>query len=110
MLRLLNNGKEKFLCVEATAMGGRISVITAPADGAATFNLRSIYRKELRIAGVHTRRLDVVACARLLAQMRSGFESGQFKVSLGRPFPLAEAGQAHEQAAAGKGAVSSSAE
>ena len=88
--------------VEAAAMGGRIGVISAPADGESTFNLRSIYRKELRVYGVDTRRLDVVACAKLLAQMRAGFESGSFKMKTGEGWPLAEAAAAYEEAGRGK--------
>jgi NADPH:quinone reductase-like Zn-dependent oxidoreductase len=88
--------------VEMAAMDGRVPVITAPPDGKASFNLRSIYRKELRILGVDTRRLDVVACAKLLAEMLSGFESGQFKSKPAEAFPLAEAISAYERAGKGK--------
>ena len=49
--------------VEMASMDGRIPVITAPADGKSTFNLRNIYRKELRVYGVDTRRLDAVTYA-----------------------------------------------
>ncbi len=73
--------------MEVAGMAARIAVITAPADGKATFNLRSVYRKELRIRGVDTRRLDAVACASLLAQMTPLFESGQFKAKPGNPLP-----------------------
>jgi NADPH:quinone reductase-like Zn-dependent oxidoreductase len=91
--------------VELAAMGARIPVITAPADGKASFNLRSIYRKELRVLGVDTRRLDAIACARLLDQMASSFESGQFTIKPGRPLPLAAAVEAYEQAAHGGGRI-----
>ncbi len=85
--------------VELAGMEGRIPVIAAPADGKASFNLRSLYRKLLRIQGVDTRDLDAVACAKLLAQMTPSFESGQFKAKTGRPLPLAAAVEAYEQAA-----------
>jgi NADPH2:quinone reductase len=88
--------------VEIAAMNGRIPVITAPGDGKAAFNLRSVYRKELRVLGVDTRRLDVVACAKLLAKMKSGFESGKFKATPGKPFPLSAAVEAYSY---GKGRV-----
>jgi NADPH:quinone reductase len=88
--------------IEAAAMGGRVAVITAPSDGKTTFNLRSIYRKELKVHGVDTRRLDAVACAALLAQMRSGFESGKFKVKPGYAFPLDKASEAYEKASRGE--------
>ena len=59
------------------------AVISAPTDGKAMFNLRSVYRKELRVHGVDTRPMDVVASGKLLAEMRGGFESGKFRVTLG---------------------------
>jgi NADPH:quinone reductase len=87
--------------VEAAAAGGRIPVISAPRDGKAAFNLRTLYRKELRVVGVDTRKLDAVACARLLSEMSSGFESGAFKVKPSEPYSLAQAVEAYEHASHG---------
>ncbi|MGD0768771.1 MAG: zinc-binding alcohol dehydrogenase family protein [Tepidisphaeraceae bacterium] len=87
--------------VEMAGMDGRIPVITAPADGKSSFNLRNVYRKELRVYGVDTRRLDAVACAKLLAQMANGFESGKLTAKPGKPFPIAAAVDAYQQAARG---------
>lgn len=89
--------------IEAAAHGGRICVISAPPDAKSTFNLRSLYRKELRVHGVDTRRLDVIASGKLLAEMRGGFESGKFKVQAGQSRPLAAAAEAYELAGQGKG-------
>jgi NADPH:quinone reductase len=89
--------------VEAAAMRGRVVVISAPADGKATFNLRNLYRKELTVRGVDTRPIDVVAGAKLLSQMRGGFESGRFKVHLGQSRPLAAAVEAYVLSGGGKG-------
>jgi NADPH2:quinone reductase len=89
--------------IEAAAQKGRVSVNTAPADGKSTFNLRSVYRKELRVLGVDTRPLDAVACAKLLAEMRSGFESGKFRATPGQSRPLSAAAEAYDLAAHGKG-------
>jgi NADPH:quinone reductase-like Zn-dependent oxidoreductase len=91
--------------VEVAGMDAQIPVITAPADGKVTFNLRSVYRKGLRVLGVDTRPLDAVACAKLLAQMTPKFESGQFKARAGKPMPLAAAAEAYEQAARGGGRI-----
>jgi threonine dehydrogenase-like Zn-dependent dehydrogenase len=87
--------------IEAAAHGGRIPVISASADGTASFNLRNLYRKELRVTGIDTRRLDVVACAHLLAAMAQYFKSGQFKVQPGQPHRLDEAVEAYTQVANG---------
>jgi NADPH2:quinone reductase len=87
--------------VDAAAVGGRISVISSPRDGKATFNLRNLFRNELRILGVDTRKLDVVACAKLLTEMSSDFASGAFNAKPGQQRPLAQAAQAYEEAAHG---------
>ncbi len=91
--------------VELAALDGRMPVIAAPADGKAAFNLRSLYRKGLRVQGIDTLRLDAVACAKLLAQMTPNFESGQFKARAGKPLPLAAAAEAYAQAAHGGGRI-----
>ena len=67
--------------------------------------MRNIYRKEVRVLGVDTRRLDAVACAKLLAQMTPDFESGKFKAKPGKSLPLASAVEAYEQASHGGGRI-----
>jgi NADPH2:quinone reductase len=91
--------------VDAAAANGRIAVISSPRDGKATFDLRSLYRKELRILGVDTRQLDAVACAKLLSEMLPFFKSGAFNVKAGESRPLAQAAEAYEQAAQGAARV-----
>jgi NADPH2:quinone reductase len=89
--------------IELAGQSARVCVISAPADGKATFNLRNLYRKELRVCGVDTRSLDVVACAKLLAAMSPDFESGKLAANPGEPRPLAAASEAYEQVARGEG-------
>jgi NADPH:quinone reductase len=89
--------------VEAAAQRGRVCVISAPKDGNVTFNLRSVYRKELRVLGIDTRPLDVIACAKLLVEMSAGFENGSFRATPGEPHPLSEAAEAYDLTARGKG-------
>jgi NADPH2:quinone reductase len=91
--------------VEMAAMSARIPVITAPPNGKVEFNLRNIYRHELRVLGMDSRRLDATASAKLLSEMRPMFESGQFKARSGKTMPLDEAPTAYEQAAGGGGAI-----
>lgn len=74
--------------VESAASGARVCVILAPSDGMVTFNLRSLYRKELRVIGTDSRRLGVVACARLLAEMAPGFQGRQLRPGEPHSFPL----------------------
>ncbi len=87
--------------VEAAGIHGRIPVITAPRDGRATFNLRSIYRKMLHILGVDTRPIDAVVAAQMLAQMTKYFDMGQFKASEGIGYPLSQVVEAYEHAGRG---------
>ena len=93
-------------CVDAAAMGGRIAVMTAPDDGKTSFNLRSVYRKLLTVLGVDSRGIDVVASAKMLAQMSPEFESGAFKVKLAQPRSLNEAPKAYEETLKGLSRVS----
>ncbi len=91
--------------VEAAAPDGRLPIVAASPDGTATFNLRSLYRKMLHVHGIDTLRLDAIVCAKRLAQLTPGFDSGQFKVKPARPMPLAAAAEAYEPAAHGGGRI-----
>jgi NADPH2:quinone reductase len=87
--------------VEAAAHDGRIPIISAPHDGRVSFNLRTLYRRELRVVGVDSRHLDVTACAQLLAVMAEYFDSGQFRIQPGQARPLADAAEAYAEVAKG---------
>ncbi len=87
--------------IESAATAARICIISAPPDGQSTFNLRTLYRKELRVLGIDTRRLDATASAKLLAEISPFFASSQFKATPGKPYPLASAAEAYELAAHG---------
>jgi hypothetical protein len=60
-----------------------------------------MYRKELRVIGIDTLRLDAIASTKLLAAMTTYFDSGQFRVQPVQPHPLADAVVAYEQASHG---------
>lgn len=89
--------------VESAAHGGRVCVISAPPDGNVQFNLRSLYRKELRVLGSDTRRLDVIACARLLARMNPEFAAGKLRAAAPQAFPLDNAAGAYRKKMEGQG-------
>jgi NADPH:quinone reductase-like Zn-dependent oxidoreductase len=90
------------IALEIAAIDGRVPVISAPPDGKATFNLRDLYHRTLRVIGVDTRQMDATACARLLEMMGPHFESGKFKSAPAVSRPLNEAIDAYRDAAAGK--------
>lgn len=89
--------------IEAAGQGGRVCVISAPQDSKAEFNLRSLYRKELRVMGTDSRRLDVTACSGLLAQMIPGFEQGKLSAVPPHPYPLDRAAEAYAKVMNGSG-------
>lgn len=89
--------------VEAAAHGARVCVISAPPDGNVTFNLRSLYRKELRVIGVDTRRLDVTASSKLLGAMAQGFNDGKLRAAEPNTYPLERAPEAYALAEKGTG-------
>jgi NADPH2:quinone reductase len=89
--------------IEAAAHGGRVCVISAPPEGTAQFNLRSLYRKELRVIGADSRRLDVTACAKLLARMNPEFQSGRLRAPAPAVYPLNQAGAAYRKRMEGNG-------
>lgn len=84
--------------IESAAHGARVCVISAPPDGAVTFNLRSLYRKELKVFGVDTRALDVTACSKLLTAMAQGFNEGRLRSGAPHTYPLERAREAYAQA------------
>ncbi|HSZ56784.1 MAG TPA: zinc-binding alcohol dehydrogenase family protein [Tepidisphaeraceae bacterium] len=86
---------------EMIALEGRLPVITAPKDGMVSLNLRTVYRKMLRIQGVDSRPLDAVASAAILAEIAPYFQSGQFRVSPVESRPLEDAPSAYAEAAQG---------
>lgn len=86
---------------EMIAPKGRLPVITAPKDGMVSFNLRTVYRKLLRIEGFDSRPLDAVACAAILNEIAPFFQSGQFSVLPVESRPLKDAPSAYADAAHG---------
>jgi hypothetical protein len=67
-----------------------------------SFDLIAFYRKEGRIFGADSLKRDTVACARILDQVRPGFESGAFKPPLvGAVHPLSDARAAYRAVAVG---------
>jgi NADPH2:quinone reductase len=91
--------------IELAAMNSRLPIITAPPDGKASLNLRNLYHKQLHILGVDTLPLTAIACAKLLAEMVPYFESGQFKPSPAKSFPLTAAMEAYIAASENAGRI-----
>ncbi len=89
--------------IEAAALGARVCIISAPGDGRVTFNLRSLYRKEVWVLGTDSRHLDVIACSKLLAAMAPAFKEGRLRANSATGYPLEQARDAYRQTMNGKG-------
>jgi NADPH2:quinone reductase len=61
------------------AFGGRLVVISAVGTRVVNIDLVDLYRNETRIVGSNSRKLDVVASARLLQRLSRYFDSGALR-------------------------------
>jgi NADPH2:quinone reductase len=82
---------------------GRLVEMSAAGAREVTFNLADFYHNESRLIGIDTLKLDLTASAAVLAALRPGFESGEYRpATVVRAFPLAEAVAAYQAVAAGE--------
>lgn len=77
--------------------GGRMVVITAQGDGRVTFDLRNFYHRGLHLVGVDSLKVSGAASARILDDLRDGFESGQLTAPEPTPIPLPDAILAYQR-------------
>jgi NADPH:quinone reductase-like Zn-dependent oxidoreductase len=79
---------------------GRLVVISAVGSNMVEIDLKALYRNETRIFGIDSTKLGVVDCARLLEQLASYFESGQFRpLPVTATYSLDDARQAYQDVA-----------
>lgn len=79
---------------------GRLVVISVVGSNMVEIDLKALYRNETRIFGIDSTKLGVVACARLLEQLASYFESGQFRpLPVTATYSLDDARQAYQDVA-----------
>jgi NADPH2:quinone reductase len=76
---------------------GRQIEITAPSQRRATFDLVDFYHNESRLFGLDTLKRDLVASARVLEQIKNGFDDGSFQAPvISQILPLYRAQYAYE--------------
>lgn len=61
---------------------GRQIEITGPPERRATFNIVDFYHNESQLLGLDTLKRDLVASARILEQIKNGFDDGAFQAPL----------------------------
>ena len=91
-IRALTDGRGVDVCIDTVgltdiglrslARGGRLVVITAPANPRVAVDILSLYRNELHLAGVDSLKLDSIACAETLRSLLPGFLAGILTVDL----------------------------
>jgi NADPH:quinone reductase len=85
-------------CLRTLGQLGRQVNITSVGDRRVSFDLLDFYHRRLSLFGVDSRAYDTVACAAILEQLASGFESGALKpIPIVKRFTLGEAVQAFTQ-------------
>jgi len=90
--------------LSALAVGGRMVVYSAAEGREFTLDLLSLYRRQVRLLGLDTQKLNASACAAILNQLAPMFDSGALTpLPVGARYPLTEAPKAYQQVAAHKG-------
>lgn len=89
--------------LNSLAHKGRMVVLTTVGQRRVTFDLFDFYRKELRLLGLMTSRLDAVGSASILDGLVSGFEEGILRApAIAERYPLDQAGAAYSQVETGE--------
>ncbi|MEW6638129.1 MAG: zinc-binding alcohol dehydrogenase family protein [Actinomycetota bacterium] len=73
------------LCLNSLAQRGRMVVLTTVGERRVSFDLLDFYRRELRLLGLMTSRLDAADSASMLRALLPGFEEGVLRAP-----PMAE--------------------
>jgi NADPH:quinone reductase-like Zn-dependent oxidoreductase len=85
-------------------VGGGVCVISSAPSVPIGFDVLDFYRSDLRLAGLNTGRLDCRRAARVLRELRSGFESGTLRPPrIIARHPLSDAAAAYQAVEAGAG-------
>jgi NADPH:quinone reductase len=88
-------------CLKSLRLGGRQVAITSIGDGRVEFSLVDFYHNLLRLIGVDTLKLTGPAIAKIMDELRTGFEGGYLRVSPVQSWSLDQAIDAYT--AVGKG-------
>jgi NADPH:quinone reductase len=68
-------------CLKSLRLGGRQVAITSIGDGRVEFSLVDFYHNLLRLIGVDTMKLTGPAIAKIMDELRAGFEGGYLRAS-----------------------------
>jgi NADPH:quinone reductase len=68
-------------CLKSLRVGGRQVAITSIGNGRVEFNLVDFYHNSLHLIGVDTVKLTRSAIAKIMDQLRTGFDEGYLRAS-----------------------------
>lgn len=84
-------------CLQCLASRGRLVEISATGQQQVSLDLLDFYRRELQLCGVNTLSLPPADYARILQQLKPGFESGALQPPVVETYPLEQAIVAYEK-------------
>ncbi|MEZ2310598.1 zinc-binding alcohol dehydrogenase family protein [Paraburkholderia sp. RCC_158] len=88
--------------VKMLALRGRLIEISATDRRQVSFDLADFYHNESRLMGVDSLKRDLTAAARILEDLRAGFEEGSYQPpAIARTYPLGDAVAAYRAVDAG---------
>jgi NADPH:quinone reductase len=81
----------------AVARGGRLAVIASVGERRVSFDLIDFYRRQLRLFGIDSRKVDALGAVTILERLELGFLTGALTPPrIAARFPLARAREAYE--------------
>jgi NADPH2:quinone reductase len=90
-------------CLKSLRLGGRQVAITSIGSGRVEFNLVDFYHNLLRLIGVDTMKLTGPTIAKIMDELRAGFEGGYLRTSPVQSWPLDQAIDAYTAVEKGTG-------
>jgi NADPH:quinone reductase len=87
--------------LKSLGLDGRQVVITSVGKRRVEFDLMDFYRNRQRLLGVDTAKLTGAQIARIMAELRAGFEEGRLQPPAVKTWSLAQATTAYEAVAKG---------
>ena len=92
-------------CLDSLGVGGRQVAITSMGNRRVTFDLVNFYHGRRHLIGIDVMKLTGAAIAKIMDQLRAGFEAGHLRPPSFRAWPLDSISQAYEIVAKGGAAA-----
>jgi NADPH:quinone reductase-like Zn-dependent oxidoreductase len=90
-------------CLQSLRVGGRQVAIASIGNGRVEFSLVDFYHRSQRLIGVDTLKFTGPQIAKIMNDLRAGFEDGHLRISALRTWSLNEAVDAYNAVAGGDG-------